>query len=168
MKTIGITVMVLSIMGASACNNQQSKKSDDTGSVVSKPISEEPMLKRIEKSGQKDLKPCENLVKEILTTSARYRQLTKELNKAVLKNGGLYFGITLEGSPNPGQEKTWSYSKTYDFTLYEMYTDRQLNTARFSFNPENKLLYEYDEVHDQLKPIAFDRELLKKYEALCQ
>jgi len=74
----------------------------------------------------------------------------------------------MEGSPNPRQDKTWSYSKTYDFTLYEMYPDRQLNTARFSFNPEDKLLYEYDEVHDQLKPIAFDRELLKKYEALCK
>ena len=160
--------MVLFILAAFACNNRQSKKADDTGSVASNPISEEPMLKGIEKSGQKDLKPCDNLVKEILTTSARYRQLTKELNKEVIKNGGLYFGIAMEGSPNPRQDKTWSYSKTYDFTLYEMYPDRQLNTARFSFNPEDKLLYEYDEVHDQLKPIAFDRELLKKYEALCK
>jgi hypothetical protein len=151
-----------------ACNNQQSKKADDNSSAVSKPASEKPIRKKTEKTGQKDIKPCENLVKEILTTSARYKQLTKGLNKAVIKNGGLYFGVNLEGSPNRGQDKAWSYSKTYDFTIYEMYTDRQLNTARFSFNPENKQLYEYDAVHDQLKPIEFDRNLLPKYETLCK
>jgi|MudIll2142460700_1097286.scaffolds.fasta_scaffold150338_2 hypothetical protein len=168
MKSISITVIIFSVLAVFACNNQQSKKADDNSSEVIKTTSEKPFRKKTEETGLKDLKPCENLVKEILTTSIRYRQLTKGLNKAVVKNGGLYFGVSLEGSPNPGQDKTLSYSKTYDFTVYEMYTDRQLNTARFSFNPEKKQLYEYDAVHDQLKPIEFDRNLLLKYETLCK
>ena len=168
MKTIGITVIVFFLLATFACNNQQSKKADDNSSAVSKPTSEKPIRKKTEKTEQKDSTPCENLVKEILITSARYKQLTKGLDKAVVKNGGLYFGIRLEGSPNSGHDKAWSYSKTYDFTIYEMYTDRQLNTARFSFNPENKQLYEYDAVHDQLKPIEFNRSLLLKYDALCK
>jgi len=159
---------VFSILAAIACNNQQSKKADDSGSLVSKPTSEKPIQKKIVKSKQKDSTPCENLVKEILITSARYKQLTKGLDKAVVKNGGLYFGIRLEGSPNPGHGKAWSYSKTYDFTIYEMYTDRQLNTARFSFSPDNKQLYEHDEVQDKLIPMEFDRNLLVKYETLCK
>ena len=153
-------------MEAFCGNNPQSKKAAQDTSAVKKPISVNPQSK--EKAERKELNPCEDLVKEILTTSPRDKQLTKGLNKAVVKNGGLSFGITLEGSPNPTQDKAWSYSKTYDFTVYEMYTDRQLNIARFSFNPKNKQLYEYDEVHDQLKPIEFDRKLLLKYEALCK
>lgn len=168
MKSIRITVIIFSVLAVFACNDKQSKKADDNSSAVIKPKSEKPIRKKTEENGLKNFKPCENLVKEILTTSMRYRQLTKGLNKAVVKNGGLYFGVSLEGSPNPGQDKTLSYSKTYDFTVYEMYTDRQLNTARFSFNPENRQLYEYDAVHDQLKPIEFDRNLLPKYETLCK
>jgi hypothetical protein len=168
MKSIRITVIIFSVLVVFACNNQQSKKADDNSSAIIKPTSEKPIRKKTEETGPKDLKPCENLVKEILITSVRYRKLTKGLNKAVVRNGGLYFGVSLEGSPNPGQDKTLSYSKTYDFTVYEMYTDRQLNTARFSFNPENKQLYEYDAVHDQFKPIEFDRNLLLKYETFCK
>ncbi len=168
MKTIRITVIVFSILAAFACNNQQSKKVEDDASAVNKLPSEKSNIKKIDKTEQKEFKPCENLVTEILTTSPRYRQLTKGLYKAVVKNGGLNFGISLEGSPNPKQDKAWSYSKTYDFTVYEMYPDRQLNTARFSFNPNNKQLYEYDAAHDQLKPIEFDRNLLLKYETLCK
>ena len=167
-KAIGITVIVFSMLVAFACNNQQSKKAEDNDSAVRKRTSEKPINKKTDKTEKKELKPCENIVTEILTTSPRYRQLTKGLNEAVVKNGGLSFGITLEGSPNPGQDKAWSYSKTYDFTIYEMYPERQLNTARFSFNPENKQLYEYDAVHNQPKPIEFDTNLLIKYEALCK
>jgi hypothetical protein len=164
MKTIRITVIVFSILAAFTCHNQQSKKAEVDASAVRKLKSEKSIIKKIDKTEQKELEPCEYLVKEILTTSPRYRQLTKGLYKAVVKNGGLSFGISLEGSPNPKQDKAWSYSKTYDFTVYEMYTDRALNTARFSFNPNNKQLYEYDEAHNKLKPIEFDTNLLLKYE----
>ena len=156
------------MLAAFACNNQQSKEAEDVASAVRKTISEKPVIKKTDKTGQKELNPCEGLVTEILTTSPRYRQLTKDLNEAVVKNGGLSFGFSLEGSPDPGRDKAWIYSKTYDFTIYESYSDRQLNTARFSFNPNNKQLYEYDAVRDELKPIEFDKNLLLKYEALCK
>ena len=168
MKAIRIAVIAFSVMAAFACNNQQSKKAEVDSTAVRKPISEKPIIKKLNKTEQKDLKSREYIVKEILTTSPRYKQITKGLHKAVVKNGGLSFGIGLEGSPNPRQDKAWSYSETYDFTLYEMYTDRKLNIARFSFNPNNKQLYEYDEAHDQLKPIAFDRSLLLKYNILSK
>jgi len=165
---------------ALTCNNQRREKAKDSNSAVKTQTSEKLISKKIDKidekliikklvkSVQKEFNPCENIVAEILTTSPRYKQLTKGLYEAIVKNGGLSFGISLEGSPNPRQDKAWSYSKTYDFTVYEMYTDRQLNTARFTFNPNNKQLYEYDAVHDRLIPIEFDRNLLLKYEALCK
>jgi hypothetical protein len=168
MKTIRITIIAFSVMAAFACNNQQSKRAEVDSTAVRKPPSEKSIIKKTDKAEHKELKLCDSIVTEILTTSPRYNKLTKGLYKAVVKNGGLSFGISLEGSPNPRQDKSWSYSKTYDFTLYEMYTDRKLNTARFSFNPNNKQLYEYDAVHDQLKPIEFDRNLLLKYDALCK
>ncbi len=168
MQTIKMTLIVFFTLAAFACNNQQSKKPEVGASAVRISSSKKSNIKKINKTEQKELKPCECLAKEILTTSPRYKQLTEGLYKAVIKNGGQFFGISLEGSPNPRQDKAWSYSKTYNFTVYEMYTDRQLNTARFSFNPNKKQLYEYDAVHDQLKPIEFDRNLLLKFETLCK
>jgi hypothetical protein len=168
MKTVGIAVVLFTISAVFACNNQQSKKAEDGAIIAGKMPHEKSTMMKPDKTVEKDFKPCASIVTEILTTSPRYKQLTKGLSKAVVKNGGLSFGIRLEGCPNPRQNKVWSYSKTYDFTLYEMYPERQLNTTRFSFNPENKQLYEYDAVHDQLKPIAYDRNLLPKYETICQ
>jgi hypothetical protein len=168
MKTIRITVIVFSVMLVFACNNQQSKKAGSDSTTFDKPKTESYIIKKTDRTEQNEFIKCDSIVKEIVTTSQRYKKLTNGLNKAVVKNGGLSFGIRLESSPNPRQDRSWSYSKTYDFTIYEVYTDRELNTARFSFNPNNKQLYEYDEVHDQLKPIEFDRNLLSKYEALCK
>jgi len=168
MKIIRITIIVFFILAAFACHNQQSKKAEGNAIATGKPTSEKSINKKTNKTEIKEFKPCEYLVTEILTTSPRYKQLTKGLNEAVVKNGGLSFGISLVGSPNLRHDKAWRYSKTYDFTVYEMYTDRQLNTARFSFNPNDKQLYEYDAVHDQLKPIEFDRSLLLKYEEVCK
>jgi len=168
MKTIRISVLLFSILLAFACNNKQSDKTKEDESVVKKLLTGKSIFKKQEKAELNKYKSCESIVKEILTTSPRYCQLTKGLNKAVVKNGGQSFGITLEGSPNPLHDKAWGYSETYDFTIYENYMDRQLKTARFSFNPNNKQLYEYDAVNDQLKPIKFDRKLLLKYEALCR
>jgi len=151
-----------------ACNNQQSKKTEVDSTAVRKTPSEKLITKKTDKTEPVEFKPCDSLVTLLVTTSPRYKRLTKGLYKAVVKNGGLSFGIRLEGSPNPRQDKSWSYSRTYDFTVYEKYTDRDVNTARFSFNPSNKQLYEYDEVFDKLKPIEFDRNLLLKYDTLCK
>ncbi len=163
MGNVKLTIILFSILGTFACKNQQSKKVDKAPSATKNMPSEKTMIKNPDKTEQKNI-----LVTKILTTSPRYKQLIKGLNKAVVKNGGLSFGVSLEGSPNPGQDEEWNYSKTYDFMVYEMYTDRQLNTARFSFNPVNKQLYEYDAVNDQLKPIEYDRKLLLEYEELCK
>jgi hypothetical protein len=106
------------------------------------------------------------LVELVLTTSPRYIEVTKGLKDKVVKNGGIDFGVNLESSPEQGNGKKGLYSNTYDFTIYETYKERQLNTSRFSFNPENKQLYEYDILNDSLVPIEFDRTLLPKYDSL--
>lgn len=169
-KTMDIKIIMISIciLAASACNNQQNKEAEYTSSLVSNPITEKHIQKKIEESQQDDSKSCEDLVKKVLTTSKRYKQLTKELNKAIIQNGGQSFGIRLEGSPTPFKNKAWNYSETFDFTLYEVYSDRELNTSRFAFDPATKKLYEYDAVNDGLKPIDFDENLLEKYDALCK
>ena len=77
-------------------------------------------------------------------------------------------GVSLEGSPNPKQDKAWRLSKTYDYTICEKYPDRQLNTARFTYNQYKKQLYEYDMADNQLKPIEFDRTLSIKFDTLCR
>jgi hypothetical protein len=192
MKIIRIIIIIFSLYIVIACSHTQSKQIDskpiDTIKIVNektiikkigKPDEnpdkkninkslEKPIIKKVDISELKDLKPCENIAKEILTTSKRYKEITKGLNEGIKKNGGQSFGISLEGSPNPRPDKAWGYSKTYDFTIFEMYVDRQLNTARFSFNPNTGLLYEYDAVHDQLKPIDFDKKLLLKYDSQCK
>jgi hypothetical protein len=126
-------------------------------------------IKIIENTGPKKKysKDCENLITEIVTSSNRYKQITKGLNKAVVKNGGQFFGIRLDGSPDPKPKEVCGYSKTFDFIVYEMYPDRQLNTARFSFDPDKKLLYENNINSDKLKPLEFDKKLLIKYDSIC-
>lgn len=102
-----------------------------------------------------------NVVKKVLKTSARYAQITKGLHKAVIENGGQGFGICLERSPNPKKDGAMGFSKTYDFVIYEMYPERQLNIAWFTFNPHTKKLYEYDPILDRQKQIAFDKNVLE-------
>lgn len=168
METLKIPAILLFILMAMACNNQQSKKSEQNISTVKKSLPEKIINKKINNSEIKKGKECESLVKEILKSSPRYKELTKGLEKAVIKNGGQSFGISLEGSPIPQQDNTWIYSKTYDYSIYEAYTDRQLNIARFSFDPNTKQLFEYDVNLDKLKLIEFDRSLLLKFEALSK
>ena len=165
-RTTAVVLIVFIILAVFACNNKQSKKVENEVLKVKKPTTEKSIAGKTDKTGYIVLKSYDSLVTEILTTSPRYKQLTKGLNKAVVKNGGQFFEFNLERSPNPNQYKLWSYSRTYDFLVYEMYTDRQLNIARFSFDPDNKQLYEYDAVMDQQIPIVFDRSLLSKFEAL--
>ena len=143
MKILKITALIFSILVVFACNSKESKRN----------------------KAKPKLNTRESVVEEILKTSPRYKQLTEGLYEVVIKNGGTSIGINLEGSPNPNLVKTVTYSKTYDFTLYEMYTERRMNTSRFSFNPENKQLYEYDAVNEELNPIDFDKNLLIKFES---
>lgn len=167
MKHIHLILVVFSILAVVACNNQQRKKSEAHRADTINLLSEKSVLQKTAPV-QKDFKPCDTIVKEIVITSPRFIQMTKELHKAVVKNGGQSFGVQLEGCPNPLADKGCRYSKTYDYTLYEVYPDRRLNTSRFSFNPVKRKLYEYDAVEDKLIEIAFDRSLLMKYEALCK
>jgi hypothetical protein len=163
-KTI---IFILIILVAFACDNPKNKKSENETSIVVKTLPEKSNIRKSDKTEIKEIKSCKYIVREILTTSPRYLILTKDLTSEVVKNGGLSFGISLEGSPNPKQDTAMSYSRTYDYTLYEMYPERQLNTTRFKFNPNNKQLYEYDAVHDQLLRIEFDKNLLLQFNMNC-
>ena len=109
---------------------------------------------------------CIAVVKEMVISSPRYKEVTKGLNEAIVKNGGQCFGVSLEKSPYPKKDKAWGYAKTYDFVIYEKYTDRQLNTVRFRFDPRTKQLREYDPILDAYKPIAFNKKLLLQYDSL--
>ena len=110
---------------------------------------------------------CINTVMEILTTSPTYLKKTKGLKEAVVKNGGKSIGITIEGSPNPKTDGAMAFSATYDFSLHETYADHMPVIARFTFDPTDKQLYEYDVVQDTLTPINFDKSLLWKVKELC-
>jgi len=112
-------------------------------------------------------KYCLEVVEEILTTSPRYIELTIGLKKVIIKNGGISFGISLEGSPNPINDDALAYSKTYDYNIHEIYLDRISVMARFTFDPEKKQLFEYDVINDKLKMIDFDRGLLIITNRLC-
>jgi len=113
------------------------------------------------------LKTCVDVVMEILTTSPTFLKEKKGLDEAIVKNGGTSFGITIEGSPNPKSDDALDYSKTYDFNIHENYSDHMPVIARFTFNPADRQLYEYDIAEDKLNPIDFDRNLLLKFNELC-
>lgn len=165
MNTIIKTSILFLIFSAFACSHQQNKKEERVDNIDRKQTIEKRLIHKIDGKEPKYLQTKENIVIEILTTSTRYIQLTKGLNEKIVKNGGEYFGICLERSPNPKKDEVWSYSETYDFILYEMYLERQLNTARFSFDPVSKLLYEHDQVLEKLVPIEFDRGLLLEFDS---
>lgn len=161
MKLIKLITLIYLSIAVYSCHNKNIKKED---SVNKTEVRNQTTDKPISIKTEENLPPIELAVKEILTTSPRYMKLTKGLLEKVVKNGGLYYGVFLERSPQ-GRKKS-NYSKTYDFTIYEMYKERQLNTSSFSFNPENKQLFEYDIANDSLVPIEFDRTLLLKYDSL--
>jgi len=115
----------------------------------------------------REVKTCVDVVMEILETSPTFLKETKGLDEAIVKNGGTSFGITIEGSPNPQNDGALDYSKTYDFNLHETYSDHMPVIARFTFNPTDKQLYEYDVAEDKLNPIEFNRDLLLKFNELC-
>lgn len=160
MKTIKLLLLYFMVLLAAACNNQQRKEVENETFGDTNQAAEKIINTKVSKTEKKEIKTSEKMVNGILTTSPRYKQLTKGLLESVRKNGGQSFGIRLEGSPDPQQDNSLGYSKTYDYTLYEMYTEREVNTARFSFDPQKKLLFEYDVLNNKLIPIEFDRKLL--------
>jgi len=111
---------------------------------------------------------CADIVMQILTGSEEYKKLTEGLEEAIKKNGGTSFGINMEGSPNPETDSAMAYSKTYDFSIYESYPDRNTVIARFSFDKDKKQLYKYDVVEDTLLPISFNIQLLSNLETACR
>jgi hypothetical protein len=123
---------------------------------------------RIDKKNvQKDSITCIDIVTEIVTTSPLFLKITEGLYEKIIKNGGISFGTILEGSPNPKIDNALEYSKTYDFNLHETYKDHTPVIGRFTFNPLDKKLYEYDVAGDSLIQIEFDKTLLIKFNKLC-
>lgn len=122
-----------------------------------------------EETGKKQVqvKYCENLVKEILRSSPRYKQLTGSLAEPVKKNGGK-IEIVLDKSPDPASDNTLDSSSNYELQVTESYPDRRVNVARFQLNPANNELYEYDIVRDQLITVEFDRSLLDNAGEYCK
>jgi hypothetical protein len=157
--------IVLCIIACSEEHKETINKKVDT--VTSKPTKS--IITTIEKLTIVPVIPkgsCIAVVKEIVLTSPRYKEVTKGLNEAIVKNGGQSFGVSLEKSPHPKKDKAWGFSKTYDFVIYEKYADRQLNTVRFRFDPRTKQLREYDPILDAYKPIAFNKKLLLQYDSV--
>ena len=125
-------------------------------------------IAKVNTKEKRELRTCIDIVMEILETSPVYLKKTKGLYEAVVKNGGTSFGITIEGSPNPKADEAMDFSNTYDFNLHETYSDHMPVTARFTFNPADRQLYEYDLAEDKLNTIDFDRKLLLKFNEICK
>lgn len=107
-----------------------------------------------------------NLVKSILISSPRYKQITLGLTDSIIKNGGDTFGISLQGSPFPLADQAWGYSKNYDLTIYELYPERRLGRAYFVFDPKAEKLYEIDMATQHPVSIDFNRDLLLKFDSM--
>jgi hypothetical protein len=144
-----------------SCKSQQQRTETGTAESDSIVTAGEPEKR------QQQVTYCENLVKEILRSSPRYKQLTGSLSESVKKNGGKV-EIVLDKSPHPRQDNTLDSSASYEMQVTESYTDRRVNVARFQFNPANNQLYEYDIVRDQLITIDYDRSLLDNAGEYCK
>ncbi len=156
-KTFSIFTLLIIFM-MPACSDQTNTKAG---------TNKNPAIKELTKE-KKELKTSIDAAIEILTTSQAYLKKTKGLYEAVVKNGGTSFGITVESSPNPKIDGALSYSKTYDFSLHESYSDRMPVIANYTFNPADQQLYEYDAAEDKQNPIDFDKNLLLKFNNLCK
>jgi hypothetical protein len=159
-------IVLFFILVAFACNNQSNNKADESSDTTKKTQPIKSIVRENDKTEFNKINERKIIINEILVTSPRYKILTKGLKKAVIKNGGQSFGVSLEACPNPGKNNNWGYSENYEFTVFETFKDRQLNIARFLFNPKSKQLYEYDVFHDKFIKIEFNRNLLSKLETL--
>lgn len=138
------------------------KITNESDDITDKHLSKEASVKKAQQA------TCIDIVMQILTTSPAYLNKTKGLYDAIVKNGGTSFGISIEGSPNPEKDQALDFSETYDFSLHETYSDHMPVIARYTFNPKDEQLYEYDIAEDKLNPINFDRSLLTKWNEICQ
>ena len=157
--------LVISVTFFSCNVNKINNQNKTDTSIINQPDKIISSQKGIENNNSKS---CLDVVEDILTTSPRYMELTDGLHKAIVKNGGTSFGITLEGSPNPKNDVALDFSKTYDFNIHESYPDRSPVIFRFTFDPSNKQLYEYDIINDKLLRIDFDRDLLIIINKICE
>lgn len=110
---------------------------------------------------------CLDLVTAILENSPKYQSITEGLLDAIIENGGISFGTTLEGSPNPESDFAQEYSENYDFNLHESYPERMHVIDRFSYSPSKQQLYYYNVIEDSMVPIEFDRSYLNASE-ICK
>jgi len=162
MKNIPFILATLLAISTLSCNFKEAEGKSNTNS----PVNTLGLSEYSETPADKS-QACKDAVMEILTTSPRFEERTKGLHDAIVKNGGTSFGITLEGSPE-AEKDALDYSPTYDFSLHETYPDRNVVIARFTFNPAEQQLYEWDAITDKLNPIPFDKTLLEKLKQVCK
>jgi len=161
MKLIPAIILLLLSSSVLSCNFKKADAKNETENPVN--------ALGMAESAKTPVAPsqaCKDVALEILTTSPRFEALTKGLHETIVKNGGTGFGMTLEGSPE-AEKDALDYSPTYDFSLHENYPDRDVVVARFTFNPAEQQLYEFDAITDKLNPIDFDKNLLEKLKQVC-
>ncbi|MBB5634704.1 hypothetical protein HDE68_000589 [Pedobacter cryoconitis] len=153
---------------ATSCTQHQSDNKEDT--VKKDTLIKTAAVKKPLNAGT--IKPlpnssCSQIVYQILTSSASYKQLTNGLAERVIKNGGTSFGFMLEGSPSAKIDSAMSYSKTYDYSIHESYPDHDPVIARYTFDPAKRQLFEYNTAQDSLIPIPFNKKLLSELDKAC-
>ena len=156
-KSIFIALSLASL----SCNNPPRTPNSATRTVPPKIATIPKQVDTVEKS-------CQELVYQILTTSPHFRKITDGLEQRIIKNGGQGYGTMLEGSPNPEKDKANAFSKTYDYNLHESYKERITVINRFTFDPTNEKLLEYDVVNGTLLAIEFDPSLLENFRNVCK
>lgn len=163
MKIVGLITIGSLIMAAYSCHYQPNKLENNNIASVNINAAEKSNNSKTNDAELKESDSKKELITKIVSNSPRFKQLSTGLTERVIKNGGLSYELRLERCPCNTNGKKWNYSKTFDFTLYEVYTDRELNTNSFSFDPSINQLYEYDAFTDKFVPIEFDRSLLFRY-----
>ncbi|WP_439185035.1 hypothetical protein [Carboxylicivirga taeanensis] len=151
------------LIAAYSCNyKKKNTKEDLVNSKVENKTREKYIIKEAKQEGKEKLQ----LIELTCISSLSYIGLAKGLKNKIIKNGGLTYGVFLERSLQETMRKQGRYSKTYDFTFYEIYEERRLNTYRFSFNPESTTLFEHSILKDSLVPMDFNGSILHKYDYL--
>ena len=159
-------LLLLALIITFSCHKTETIKTPPT--INTEKTTAKDTIKPVSTKNISDSITCIDVVLEILTTAPSYVEGTKGLYEAVVKNGGTSFGITVEGSPNPKRDNALDYSETYELNLHETYPDRMPTIARYTFDPSKNELYEYDTANDSLIPIAFNKNLILKYNKICK
>lgn len=165
MKRLLFKMQIIVLLGLSSCTFTSTKTTSKTAEEK-QPVDSFLFPKALKASSIDRDKSIVNLVKSILISSPRYKQITLGLTDSIIKNGGDSFGISLQGSPHPKLDQAWGYSKNYDFTIYEVYPERILGRASFTFDLKSKKLYEIDMNTQSSVAIEFNRALLLKFDSI--